>query len=73
MVRGRIELKSVCPFIDLNDPRCAKHFTLSRLEEAFSLCFGNHHDCSVYHRLATQQATFIGITIAGKQAATVNV
>jgi len=42
---------AVCPFIDLNDARCARHFTLSHLGEAFELCLRRHANCVTFYRI----------------------
>jgi len=41
----------VCPHIDQNDQRCGHRFSLGRLDQAFSVCFGAYHGCPMYHRL----------------------
>jgi hypothetical protein len=40
-----------CPFIELGDPRCGSHFTLSRLSDAFGDCMGSYRQCPHYYRL----------------------
>ena len=40
-----------CPFLERGDPRCGRRFTLDRIDEAFSVCFGAHHGCEQFHRL----------------------
>ena len=42
---------SICPHIDLNDPRCSGRFTLSGVEDAFGVCCGGHHGCATFHRI----------------------
>jgi hypothetical protein len=42
---------SVCPHIDLNDPRCSARFTLAGVEDAFGVCCGGHHGCATFHRI----------------------
>ena len=62
MTRKRVDLESVCcPFINLEDPRCAKHFKLSRLDEALSLCLSNHHACSIYHALVNRRPVVLSL------------
>jgi len=69
MKRRRVDIESTsCPFIDLNDPRCDRHFTLSRIEDAFGLCLGNYHNCPTYHRL-TVETRPLRITVSAKVAA----
>jgi len=43
-----------CPFIELDDERCASRFTLSHLAEAFEMCFDRYQSCPTYYRLAQQ-------------------
>lgn len=40
-----------CPFIDDEDPRCASHFTLGHLSEAFGHCVDGYRGCATYWRL----------------------
>jgi hypothetical protein len=42
---------SICPHIDLNDPRCSARFTLAGVEDAFGVCCGGHHGCATFHRI----------------------
>ena len=44
-----------CPFINLDDPRCAGHFSLSRVDEAFEICLNKHKGCAVFHQLLSGQ------------------
>ncbi len=41
----------VCPHVDRNDQRCGTRFSIGRLEQAFSVCFGTFYGCPMYHRL----------------------
>jgi hypothetical protein len=53
-----------CPFIDEDDPRCAKQFTLGRLGHAFGFCFGVYAGCSIHAQLLEQrryEAVAIGL------------
>ncbi len=43
-----------CPFIDLDDKRCAAHFTLAQLDIAFSVCLRKPHCCSTFHELRNE-------------------
>lgn len=43
-----------CPFMDAGDARCARHFSLGRLSEAFSLCLNGYHTCETYYQLRTE-------------------
>ncbi len=42
---------SACPHIDRNDLRCATRFSLGRLSQAYTVCFGSYRACPMYHRL----------------------
>lgn len=44
-----------CPFIDLNDHRCASSFTLGRLDRAFGVCLRRHAACPIFYRIASEQ------------------
>jgi len=41
----------LCPHIEQNDVRCSHRFSLTRLDQAFSVCLGAYHGCPMYHRL----------------------
>ena len=70
MTRHGIESETgCCPFIDLNDPQCARHFKLSGLSQAFGLCLGNYHGCPIYHGLADSRGPVIPLTVAGRATA----
>ena len=61
---GRGDKRS-CPYIDGADPRCASHFTLGQIGQAFSLCLNNHERCSTYQRIqreAKRKPQFIDVT-----------
>ena len=45
-----------CPFMNLNDPRCARHFSLSRLNEAFTICLNGYTDCPTYYQIRVEHA-----------------
>ena len=47
---GRGE-KGTCPYIDGDDPRCASHFTLGQIDQAFALCLNNHERCPTYKKI----------------------
>jgi len=55
-----------CPFLDLDDPRCARHFSLGRMEEAFDTCFGRHQCCATYYRIQAEQRAHIRLTLFGE-------
>jgi hypothetical protein len=40
-----------CPHVNRNDLRCATRFSLGRIDQAFSVCFGAFHGCPMYHRI----------------------
>ncbi len=68
-----------CPFIDLNDPRCASSFTLGRLDRAFDVCLRRPMACHLFYRIALEQraqgavaAGIVSLTIAGQALAAVN-
>lgn len=44
-----------CPYVDRGDAKCARRFTLDRIDEAFTVCFGAHHGCENFHRLRHQE------------------
>jgi hypothetical protein len=41
----------VCPYVEQSDVRCASHFNLGRLDQAFDHCFEHAGFCPVYNRL----------------------
>jgi hypothetical protein len=45
-----------CPYINAQDARCARQFTLRNLNDAFFLCAGAFHRCAVYHQLRAEVA-----------------
>lgn len=45
-----------CPHMNLNDPRCARHFSLSRLSEAFTICLNGYTDCPTYYQIRVEHA-----------------
>lgn len=59
---------SGCPFVESDDARCASHFTLGRLNQAFDVCMNGHHSCPIYYRLLreSQRAATLTITINGQ-------
>ena len=55
-----------CPFVNSNDPRCGTRFSLGRLEQAFTVCFGNFHACPMYQSIVRErngQTTSNGSTV----------
>lgn len=43
-----------CPYVDCNDIRCTSRFSLGRIDQAFSVCFGSYRACPMYHRIAAE-------------------
>lgn len=52
-----VDQPQACPHLDRNDLRCARHFRLGRLSEAFGVCCDAYHGCLLYHRLNQETAT----------------
>ena len=74
MARLETTTELACPFIDEDDVRCARHFSLSRLEQAFHVCAnGGHGSCPIYQQMLGEQQRretsrlTIAITIEGYQ------
>ncbi|MCC7408549.1 MAG: hypothetical protein IT442_10795 [Phycisphaeraceae bacterium] len=44
-----------CPFIDREDPRCAAHFSLPRLAQAFGICVNDYARCATYRELCLER------------------
>lgn len=40
-----------CPHVDRNDARCGTRFSINRIDQAFSVCFGSFHGCPMFHRI----------------------
>ena len=55
---------TTCPFVDLADPRCQSHFSLTHLNNTFSICFHQYRTCSHYQDILNQQTP---ITIHGQR------
>ncbi len=49
----------ICPLLELADPRCAAHFNLTNLSDAFTHCVGRYQACPVYQRLLRDRACAI--------------
>jgi hypothetical protein len=58
----------LCPFLEEADTRCASHFNLTRLSEAFSHCAGRFQVCPVYQRLLRDRAAGLQMTAAAGHA-----
>jgi len=52
-----------CPYLNLDDPRCARHHTLATLDVAFGQCLGAYRTCTIYHAL---QRSMTPITCHGE-------
>ncbi|MCP3905329.1 MAG: hypothetical protein GY715_17010 [Planctomycetes bacterium] len=48
---AKTEPPGVCPYVNHNDLRCATRFSLGRIEQAFSVCFGAYYGCPMFHRI----------------------
>ena len=60
----------MCRFIDSQDRRCSKRFSLGRLGEVFSFCVNNHDGCSIYHQIWEEQNSACAeLTISGEPVA----
>lgn len=53
--RQSIPNNGACPHIDRDDIRCASRFSLGRLDQAFSVCFGSYRGCPMFHRINQEQ------------------
>ncbi|MCG8407339.1 MAG: hypothetical protein MI923_19245 [Phycisphaerales bacterium] len=47
--------KTICPFFQGNDERCARRFNLQCLSEVFGQCLDEYEYCQVYHQLSVGQ------------------
>ena len=54
-----------CPYINLEDPRCARWHTIDFLEHALDHCAGNYRACAIYQSFHEAR---IPITIHGRGA-----
>ncbi len=55
-----------CPFIDRDDHRCARHFSLHRIDEAFDVCVNRFLACPTYYRLLREQNLVTTLTLNGQ-------
>lgn len=53
--RQKHHASGMCPHIDLDDPRCASRFSIGRIEQAFTVCFGSFYGCPMFHRINQEQ------------------
>jgi hypothetical protein len=44
-----------CPFLNRSDERCAAHFSLNGMTEAFEQCFDQYAACAVYRELLLER------------------
>ena len=57
---------SMCRFIDSQDRRCSKRFSLGRIREVFSFCVNDHQACPIFqqkmddHEPASAELTIYG-------------
>ena len=51
---GATSQGGACPHVDRNDARCGHRFSLGRIDQAFSVCFGAFHACPLFHRLSDE-------------------
>ena len=49
-----------CPFINQDDDRCAKHFTLGRIDDALSVCLHQYKPCPTYHQILIERGKQAG-------------
>jgi hypothetical protein len=47
-----------CPFVNHNDERCSSRFSLGRIDQAFSVCFGSYRACPMYHRISGEVSRY---------------
>lgn len=58
---------NACPYLELDDHRCAANLTLEHLNEAFDLCMGGYRGCQVYYKLLREKPpALISATCHGK-------
>jgi hypothetical protein len=51
----RSPTSDACPFVNANDPRCGTRFSLGRLEQAFTVCFGTFHACPMFQSIIRER------------------
>jgi hypothetical protein len=54
MVKPQPQLSALhcCPYIEDGHSACSSRFTLGRLDQACSVCFGSYKSCAMYRQLA---------------------
>ncbi len=46
-----------CPYVNDDQACCGNRFSLGRLDQAFTICFGSYHGCSMYRELRDAEAS----------------
>jgi hypothetical protein len=65
-----------CPFLNRNDARCVRHFSVNRLQHAFDHCFNDYGACPSYQEMLSERKAehsaqqVVTVTIAGRHVAT---
>ena len=55
-----------CPYIEDGHSACSSRFTLGRLDQAYSVCFGSYKSCAMYLQLAgVPHSASLDMTING--------
>jgi hypothetical protein len=49
------EHESHCPFLNRADYRCSNHFSLDKLDRAFTHCFGEYQTCPTYLEMLAER------------------
>jgi hypothetical protein len=67
MVKPQQQLSTLhcCPYIENGHAACSSRFTLGRLDQAYSVCFGSYKSCAMYQQLA-------GVTLNASLDMTIN-
>ena len=52
-----------CPFVECNDLRCGSRFSLSRIDQAFGVCFDAYHTCPMYHLIRSERDQTPPVTV----------
>ena len=67
ITQQQITSSQCCPFIEHGYEACSKNFTLGRLDQACSVCFGSYNSCSMYRQLVSiSRTTTLDMTIDGQ-------
>ena len=46
-----------CPYVNRADHRCSTRFSLGKIDQTFSMCFGAFQGCPQYHRIHAEEHT----------------